>query len=186
MRHPEILQKSKTALLVVDIQEKLIPAISIYPKLEPSILRMIKVAAELGLTTLLTEQYPKGLGSTLTSIKDALSAYEPIEKNTFSCCGVDVIQQKLEEARAEAVVLVGVEAHVCVQQTALDLLAAGFRVHVPADAVASQRKFDWQIAIERMRQAEAIISTTQSIIFELLVEAGTPEFKAVLPLLKEN
>jgi nicotinamidase-related amidase len=186
MRHPDILQKAKTALLVIDIQERLIPAISIFPKLEPGILRMIKIAAELGLTTLLTEQYPKGLGATLGSIKDALPAYEPIEKNTFSCCGTDVIQQKLKEAGAEAVVLVGVEAHVCVQQTALDLIAAGFGVHVPADAVASQEKFDWQIAIERMRQAGAVITTGQSIIFELLVEAGTPEFKSILPLLKEN
>jgi nicotinamidase-related amidase len=184
MRHPEILCRDRTALLVVDIQEKLVPSLPRYPECEPSIRRLIQIAQKLNLPVLLTEQYPKGLGVTIPSIRDVLAEYRPILKNTFSCCGVPDVLDRLREARAEAVILAGMEAHVCVQQTALDLIAAGIRVHVPADAVVSRQDLDWEMALDRMRQAGAIVTTSQSVLFELLVEAGTPEFKAVLPFLK--
>ncbi|MBI2195002.1 MAG: hydrolase [Planctomycetes bacterium] len=184
MRHPEILLRERSALLVVDIQEKLVPTLPRYPEIEPNVQRLIRVAGILRVPIVVTEQYPKGLGTTLASIREALPAYQPVVKNTFSCCGSPEVVPALRQSRAEAVVLVGMEAHVCVQQTALDLMANGFRVHVPADAVVSRRKLDWEVALRRMERAGAILTTSQSVIFELLVEAGTPEFKAVLPLMK--
>ena len=186
MRHPEILEKGRTALLVVDVQEKLVPSLPRYPAVEPNIRTLIQAAGILNIPILLTEQYPKGLGRTIPAITEVLPEYRPIEKTTFSCCGVEEVPNSLRELGAEAIVVAGVEAHVCVQQTALDLLAAGFRVHLPADAICSRQKQDWQFAIERMGKAGAIVTTTQSIVFELLVEAGTPEFKKVLPLLRER
>lgn len=185
MRHHEIPRPEKTALMVIDIQEKLVPSLRRYPELEPNIRRLVQVADVLKMQVLLTEQYPKGLGTTIPTIREVLPSYDPIVKNTFSCCGVDDIPRRLIENDQEAVILVGMEAHVCVQQTALDLLEHGYRVHVPADAVVSKHKLDWQMALERMRQAGAIVTTSRAIIFELLKEAGTPTFKAVLPLLKE-
>jgi len=186
MRHPTILKKAGTALLVVDIQQKLVPSLPKYPEVEPRIRVLVQAVGLLKLPILLTEQYPKGLGVTIPSIKDVLPAYEPIEKTTFSCCGQPEVLEALKVTGAEAVVVTGVEAHVCVQQTTLDLLAEGYRVHIPADAICSRRKMDWRFALERMRDAGAVVSTSQSIIFELLEEAGTPDFKAVLPLLRED
>jgi len=186
MRHATILKKRDTALLVVDIQEKLVPSLPKYPEVEPRIRVLIQAAGILKLPVLLTEQYPKGLGVTIPSIQEALPAYAPIEKTTFSCCGQPQVLDALKATGAGAVIVTGVEAHVCVQQTTLDLLAAGYRVHLPADAVCSRRKMDWRFALERMRDAGAVLSTSQSIIFELLEEAGTPDFKAVLPLLREE
>ena len=185
MRHREILIPDRTALMVVDIQEKLVPSLPQYPELQPNIVRLIQVADALKMKVILTEQYPKGLGVTIPSIQDILPEYAPVVKNTFSCCGVDDVPRALSENKKEAVILVGMEAHVCIQQTALDLIEHGYRVHVPADAVVSRFKLDWQMAIDRMRQAGAIVPTSRSIIFELLKESGTPTFKAVLPFLKE-
>jgi nicotinamidase-related amidase len=186
MRHPQILQKGSTALLVVDIQEKLVPSLPKYPEVEPQIRRLIQALRALKLPILLTEQYPKGLGQTLASIKEVLPECRPIEKVTFSCCGQPEVLAALSATGAQAVVVAGVEAHVCVQQTTLDLIAAGYRVHIPADAICSRRKMDWQMAVERMRDAGAVITTSQSVIFELLERAGTPEFREVLPLLREE
>lgn len=186
MRHPDILEKKNTALVVVDIQEKLARSLPKYPDCEPKIRMLIQAAGILGLPVLVTEQYPKGLGTTLESIREVLNECETIEKTTFSCCSVQGFAERLRDAAVTAVILVGMEAHVCVQQTALDLLFQGFKVHVPADAVVSRHKIDWRFALERMRHAGAIITTSQAMIFELLVEAGTPDFKQILPLLKGN
>jgi len=169
--------------LVVDVQEKLLPAIHEGEQILENARRMIAAAEVLGVPTLVTEQYPAGLGPTCAGLREALGEAPVIEKTRFSAC-VPAVVDKLAELGRPAVVVVGVEAHVCVQQTVLDLLRAGYGPWVCADAVGSRRPLDRDTAIERMRQAGAVVTTTESVIFELLGEAGTELFKRILKIVK--
>ncbi len=160
-------------------------------------IKLIKGFKVLNVPIFYTEQYPKGLGQTESKIKEALGAsfdsisqtesrrdIEPINKMSFSCSGAGNLFNELKNQRIEQVVLCGVEAHVCVIQTCLDLLANGFQVHVAADCVSSRRKFDYEIAIERMRSNGAEITLTESVLFEMLNVCGTEEFKAISKIVK--
>ena len=177
------LTTQDTVLLVVDLQERLLPAISGAESIEQAACRLIKAAAVLGLPTLVTEQYPAGLGQTVPAVREALGQVSAFEKTLFSAC-VEAVQQRLAQLKPRAVLVVGVETHVCVQQTVLDLLRAGYLPYVCADAVGSRRPMDCEIALQRMRQAGAIVTSTESVIFELLGRAGTDAFKQVLKIIK--
>ena len=183
-RHPSLLRREHTALLLVDVQERLHAVMANREPLVENLRRLVRGFQILGMPILVTEQYPQGLGPTIAELRDLLGEGRPIEKLAFSCCQVAELCDQLETLKIMQVVLAGIETHVCILQTALDLLQLGFQVHVPADAVSSRRQLDWQIALERMRQAGVVVTGTESVLFELLVRAGTPEFKEISALVK--
>ncbi len=184
MSHETILCREETVLVVIDIQEKLLPTIAEQARVLRNSCLLVKGAKRLGVPILLAEQYPKGLGSTVKDIADLVATAPRVEKMTFSCGRSDVFLEALENVDREQVVLCGIEAHVCVLQTALDLSDEGWQVHVPYDAIGSRNDANRLIAIERMRDAGIIITAAESVLFELLGEAGTSEFKEVAQMLR--
>ncbi len=183
-RHPQILDKDHTALLVIDIQKKINAVMQTGDLVVASAVKLIRASQILDLPILLTEQYPKGLGPTEDAILRTLGGTQPIQKMTFSCCGSSDLLGQLRDSGAKQIVLTGIECHVCVQQTALDLLAHDFQVHIPVDAVSSRKVLDCEVAIERMARAGVIITTVEGVLFELLRQAGTASFKEVTRLIK--
>jgi len=183
-RHPQILNRNRTALLIVDVQQK-INAVMMHPDtVVESIVTLIKACQMLNVPIFITEQYPKGLGPTEPKILEALEGKTPIQKMTFSCCGAEELNSKLQEKNIQQLIVTGIESHVCVQQTALDLLANNLQVHVPKDAVSSRKDLDYQTALERVSKAGVVLTTVEAALFELLEEAGTLDFKEVSKLIK--
>jgi nicotinamidase-related amidase len=183
-RHARILNRERAALLVVDVQERLWPVMRERQRLVDRIVIMIKACDLLKIPVFITEQYPKGLGVTISPIKETLRGKEPLVKMTFSCCGLTQLPKALEEKGIERVVVVGIESHVCVLQTALDLLARGFQVHIPRDAISSRYEEDERTALQRMAREGVVITTVEMVLFELLRTAEAPEFKQVSQLIK--
>ena len=183
---PSILSREQSLLLVVDVQEKLFPAMD--SELRDSVAKNLKVlgtaARRLSLPLLLSEQYPKGLGHTLPELQEALGHLSPVEKVSFSCCDVPSFAEQLKAARRSQVVLAGIEAHVCVLMTGLGLLSLGYQVHVVADATCSRSRQNWQLGLDQLRQAGAVITSTESVVFQLLRRADTDEFRAIQALIK--
>ncbi len=184
IRHPSILRRDQTMLLVVDVQEKLHAVMAHRERVTANLRRLIQGFQILELPILVTEQYPKGLGPTVPELKELFEDWSPYEKITFSCCLVPKLCETIQESGATQIVLTGIETHVCILQTGLDLIQRGYQVHVPADAVSSRRELDWQMALERLRKAGAVITVTETALFELLVRAGTAEFKQISALVK--
>ena len=183
-RHARILNREKTALLVVDVQERLWPVMRERHRLVDRIVIMISACDLLKIPIFVTEQYPKGLGVTISPIKEALGGKEPLVKMTFSCCGLTQLPKALAENGMRRIVVVGIESHVCVLQTALDLLARGFQVHIPRDAVSSRHEEDERTALQRMAREGVVITTVEMALFELLRTAEAPEFKQISRLIK--
>lgn len=183
-RHPIILKKETSALLIIDLQEKILPVIRNVDNVIENTIKLIKGFKTLNLPIYFTEQYPKGLGPTSSKILSELKGYNAIQKMNFSCFGAEDLFTELRSKKLHQIIISGVESHVCVQQTVLDLLANDFQVNVAADAVSSRREFDFQIALDRMRTLGAEITTTESILFELLEVCGTPEFKEISRIVK--
>ena len=179
------LDRATAQLVVVDVQEKLCRAMDaqVLDKLTNNISILIDAAAELGLPAIATEQYVKGLGETLPVLKEKMAA-PSLEKMTFSCCGGDGFMEKLAANDRRQVILVGMETHVCVLQTALELLSAGYVVHLVCDAVMSRRKDNWKFALKTMAAAGAVLTSTESVVFQLLRVAGTDEFKKLSKLVR--
>jgi nicotinamidase-related amidase len=175
---------AQAGLVVVDIQERLLPAMHERERVLQNALRLVKGAAILHLPVLVTEQYPKGIGRTISELAGAVPEFAPLEKTAFSCCGAQSFLPSLASRKVRDVILCGIEAHVCVCQTALDLLDQDFDVFVVADAISSRTQENCRTAIERMRDAGAVIVSTEMILFELLEEAGTDQFKQILELIK--
>ena len=178
------LQRHKVALAVVDVQERLLPSIWEQERLVQNTVRLIQGLTILKRPIFVTEQYPKGLGRTVPQISQALGGISPMEKVVFSACGAAGFAQALKKAKIADVVLCGIEAHVCVLQTCLDLIESGFAVFVVADAVSSRTEQNYLIALERMQNAGAVIASTEMVLFELLGKAGTAEFRQILPVVK--
>jgi isochorismate hydrolase len=180
------IQREKAVLVVVDVQDALMKQMN--PGVAEKIIRNIRIllafAKKMAIPILITEQYPKGLGPTVSEIKKELESVLPIEKVSFSCCGVETFNAALNQTGRKQVILVGIETHVCILQTADDLLQVGFEVHAVADAICSQRKLDWEVGLRWMERKGAMISTTEIIAFQLLKEAGTEEFRALSKWLK--
>jgi nicotinamidase-related amidase len=178
------LEANHAVAICVDIQERLFPFINDNEALAQRCRILIKGLQAIGVPIIVTQQYTKGLGPTIAPIAEALGAFDPIEKISFSCCGNDAVEAVVLGSARHNVILFGIETHVCVLQTALDLISQGQRAYVVEDCVSSRSPNDKRIAIERMRQSGAIITTSESILFELLRVAGTEEFKAVSALVK--
>lgn len=177
------LSPDNAVLLVVDVQDKLLPAIHEADAVVEYARRMIEAAKVLGLPILAAEQYPAGLGRTCAALREALGEVRPVEKTSFSGC-VSGVTERLEDLGRPNVIVVGIEAHVCVQQTTLGLLRLGYTPFVCADGVGSRRPIDRDTALARMRQAGAVVTTTESATFELLGEACTETFKKILKIVK--
>jgi nicotinamidase-related amidase len=171
------------ALLVVDAQEKLLRLIDDAPLAVANTVRLVKAARAMGIPYWATEQYPQGLGPTTTAIAELIPHRAP--KTMFHCCAVPEIVEQLHGRRVRHVTLAGIEAHVCVAQTALELLGMGFRVQVPADAVASRSRLDRDFALRRLEHAGAVVSTTEAVLFEWVECSDSPHFKVISALVKD-
>jgi nicotinamidase-related amidase len=178
------LTGSKGALWIVDVQEKLVPLISDRALMIANAVRLVRAAHALGIPTCATEQYPKGLGPTVPELAE-LIPHRP-EKTVFHCCAVPELIEHLHGRHVQHVTLAGIEAHVCVAQTALELMRLGFRVQIPADAVASRSKMDWEFALRRLEHAGAVVSTTESVLFEWVERSDHPRFKIISELIKQG
>ncbi len=176
-----LLKRDRAALVVVDVQEGFRPAVERFDDVVAQTVKLVRGARELGVPVIVTEQYPKGLGATVPEIADhLLGVGDPIEKTVFSAAraeGFDLL------GRGQAMV-VGIEAHVCVSQTAHDLMADGIDVHIVADAVSSRAPEDRDRALARLERSGATVTTTEAALFELLERAGSPEFKFIQGLVK--
>jgi nicotinamidase-related amidase len=183
-RHPTILARGRTALLLVDIQERLWAVMHDRQTVAERITTMIKGCHVLGIPIFVTEQYPKGLGPTIEQLRIVLGKVDPLIKMTFSCCGSTQLCRELKEKGMEQIILAGIEAHVCVLQTALDLLSGGFQVHLLTDAVSSRQERDKVTALWRLSGEGAVLSTVETALFEMLATAEAPEFKEISKLVK--
>jgi nicotinamidase-related amidase len=171
-----LLDRGRTALIVVDVQEGFRPYES-FAGVAESCAKLVQAARILDVPLIVSEQYPKGLGHTSPEV--GLEEETPIEKSVFSAARADGFDLK---GRNQAVVC-GIETHVCVSQTVLDLLEYGVEVQVPANAVGSRHAIDYERGLERLERAGAVVTTVEAALFELLERAGTPEFKAVQKLI---
>jgi len=178
------LDRENTVLLIVDIQEKLAAVMKEKGKVVKNNLHLIELAKMIGMPVMVTEQYPKGLGMTVHEIREALPFYRPVEKMTFDCCGQPTFLEELKEHNKNNVVLTGMETHICVLQTCIGLLKGGINVHLVQDAICSRTKENWITGTEFMRDAGAVVTCTETVLFQLLKVAGTEEFKAVSRMIK--
>lgn len=180
--------------LVVDVQEKLFPLIADHERIGWNLGRLLEGMNILKVPVLATEQYPQGLGSTIKALQSAIeknqgqSSSEKMisEKIAFSCCHTEEFTAQLAELKRDQVILVGIETHVCVLQTAYDLLAQGFHVQLIVDAVGSRSVLDRDTAIRRLEAQGVTLGTTESILFELTERAGTPTFKQISQLVRQT
>lgn len=183
-----VLNREDAALVVIDVQERLVPAIDkeLYERSRKNIVIAIEAAGTLGMPVLLTEQYPKGLGRTVAHILTALEgkAYETLEKISFSCARDESFLSALGKTGRRQVLLAGMETHVCVYQTSVDLVNAGYEVFALDDAVSSRYPHNHRSGIEAMRDAGVRVIPTETALFQLLKTAGTPEFKKISSLLR--
>jgi nicotinamidase-related amidase len=183
-RNEKILLRDCTALLIIDIQEKILAVMHNHKIITDNTLKAIKSFKELNIPIFYTEQYPKGLGPTAAVLLKELEGLSSIQKMSFSCFGADDLFKRLKDNNVSQVVIAGIETHVCVQQTVLDLLANEFQVNVLADATSSRKEIDYNTALDRMRIHGAEITTTESVLFELLDVCGTDEFKKISKIIK--
>jgi nicotinamidase-related amidase len=183
-RSPELMSPEDTVLVVVDVQEKLMPLIDGQARIIWNLRRLLDGAEAVGLKALATEQYPQGLGPTVAPLAGRLGDIP--SKAAFSCAGCEPFAERLQASGASKALVSGIEAHVCVQQTVLDLLAGGYRVYVPVDAVGSRYQVDYETALRRMESAGATLTTTESALFEWCQVSGTPTFKKISALVREK
>src|SRR5205807_4222596 len=181
------LDAEQCALVVVDIQEKLLPPIFQKDQLVRNTKLLIRAARILKIPALVSTQYAKGLGRTVPEIASLLPQTEAIDKQLFSCFGSDVFCTMLKRlpGNRNTLLLCGMESHICVMQTALGALREGYLVHVASDAVGSRTEWNWKIGLDRMRAAGAVISSTEMMIYELMRSSGSAAFKELLPYLRE-
>ena len=173
-------------LVVVDVQERLFNAMDAERRDEmvANVKILVSAARRLDVPVLVTEQYPKGLGRTLPELRALLGDTPPFEKTAFSCCGADGFMDRMRALGADHVILTGIEAHVCVLLTALDLLTRGLRVSIVADAVCSRRPANLEIGLGQARQASAVVTATETVVFQLLGGADSDAFRELSKLLR--
>jgi nicotinamidase-related amidase len=183
--NPNLFKIDKnTLLLIVDVQERLMRVMPDPQGLEKRIGLLVELARTYGMPVVLTEQYPQGLGPTAEGVRKALDAVHPLGKMTFSICGEDTVVRRLKSHPTEKIILSGIEAHICVLQSCLDLLEAGYQVFVPYDAVDSRKPGDKRVGLGLMEKAGAVITGCEILAFQLLGKAGTPDFKRISALIK--
>lgn len=185
--HTSLAKPQDCVLLVIDVQDKLIPTIAKADAVITNIIALVKTAQVFRIPILITEQ--EKLGSTVSQLKELLDqygAYHPIVKQYFSCCKDTSFRQALEHTHKERLLVAGMETHICIAQTALDLLANDYLLHIAADATSSHTTEDRKIALERLSSQGATITTTEALIYELTATAQTPVFKQILDLVKDR
>jgi nicotinamidase-related amidase len=180
------LDPDRCALVVIDIQEKLLPPIFQKEQLVRNAQLLIRAAGILKIPALVSTQYAKGLGATVPEVSALLTGTEQIDKTLFSCFGSDAFCSSLKRLPGQrtTLLLCGMESHICVTQTALGALREGYLVHVASDAVSSRTEWNWKVGLDRMRAAGAIISSTEMMIYELMRSSSSAAFKELLPHLK--
>ncbi len=179
-----LLTRNDAAVVVIDLQEKLMPVMHDNEKLEDKAVRFIKGIRALDIPVIITQQYTKGIGKTIPSVAEALGEFHHIEKNTFSCMANDEFTKSIERLGKKNIIVCGTEAHICVQQTVLQLLEAGYNTYLVADCVGSRSEEDRFWGITRMGNAGAVITTYESVLYELLRDSKAPGFKAVSAIVK--
>jgi nicotinamidase-related amidase len=176
--------KEQACGLIIDVQERLFPHIHKHDIIAGNTTILIRGLKILELPLILTQQYTIGLGETISLIRDSLPELAPIEKNCFSCCDEPAFKNSLKQLDKKFVIIAGIEAHVCVLQTVLDLLTDNYITVVVENCISSRKNRDKKTAVERMRQEGAVITTYESILFELTRFAGTSQFKEISRLVK--
>ena len=178
------IKKENTVGLVIDIQERLFPVMYEKVKFLENTKTLLNGLQQLGISLLISQQYTKGLGETISEIKSVITSFEPIEKRAFSCCEEPTITQKLSELKTKNIIICGIESHVCVLQTAVDLKDAGFNPVVVMDCVSSRNPDSIELAKERFHYEGILMTSMESILFELTRSSAAEEFKAISKLVK--
>ncbi|MBC7997352.1 MAG: hydrolase [Leptolyngbya sp.] len=184
MRHPHLLKREDAVLLIVDVQESFRKHINDFANLTRNISIMAEAAKILKLPVVVTEQYPQGLGNIVAEISACLGDHKLFEKSCFSCCGSEPFMSHLEGIGRKQIIITGIEAHVCVNQTVHDLIESGYQVHLVVDAISSRNPKNKDIGIDKMTRSGAILSSVETSLFEMLVESNTETFKSVQRLVK--
>jgi nicotinamidase-related amidase len=179
-----MLDSKKCCLVLIDMQEKLIQVMQRPEIVVKNCTILIRIVKSLGIPILWCQQYPKALGQTVTALSDLLEGEQPIDKRTFSCCGVPEFTSKLKTLGTDTAILCGIETHVCVFQTAMEMLRMEMRVHVIADAVSSRSDQNKQIALDRMAANNITVSSTEMLLFELLGTSEHPKFRELSSLIR--
>jgi nicotinamidase-related amidase len=183
-RSEYIANRGDSLLLIIDIQQAMLNVIDSWETVAGKVKQLIQSANALEVPILLTEQYKKGLGETIPELVQEIESPQIFQKEHFSACLEEDFIPTVQSFKRKKIIVVGMETHVCVLQTSLDLIKAGFQVHLVADAVASRVAENRDIAIDLLRQAEAVITSTESIIFQWACRANTDEFRKILPIVK--
>ncbi len=179
-----MIVRENAAYVAIDFQEKLMPVMSGTEKLEEKTIKLVKGLNALGIPGIVTQQYTKGIGETIPSIKEALGEFEHVEKNSFSCMANEEFVSRLEALGKKDIIVFGIEAHICVQQTVLQLLDAGYNVYLAVDCISSRSEEDKLWGITRMGEAGAAITTYEAILYEILRDSKADGFKAVSAIVK--
>ena len=183
VRSPELMSATDSGLLVIDVQQKLISLIDRHARIIWNIRRLIDGAKLLGLPVLASEQYPQGLGPTAPELASRLE--HVFEKTAFSCGGCDALCKQLQSHERRKWLVCGIEAHVCIQQTVIDLLGEGLRIYIAVDAVGSRYKIDYETALRRLESSGATLTTVEAALFEWCQDSKEPAFKQISQLVRE-
>ena len=181
------LDTDKAVLVVIDIQERLVPAMpqKVYARLRNTVGMLVEAAKLLGIPVITTEQYPQGIGHTVPELAGSCSD-KVVEKVSFGCCGEPDFIAAIKESGRSQVLVTGMEAHVCVYQTVLGLLEDGYHVHLVRDATCSRNKLDFQAGVANAAEAGAVVTTAETVLFQLLKESTHDQFKAISRLVKNR
>jgi len=179
-----MLTSENTCLVIIDIQEKLLPVMAEPERVVKNTAVLIQIAKALNIPILWCQQVPRALGPTVNEVAALLEGVEPIEKSSFSCCGEEKFLAKLEQLKPQTAILCGIESHVCVFQTAMNLMREGLYVHVVTDAVSSRTSENKQIGLNRMAKEGAVMTSTEMLLFELLKNAKHEKFRELTKLIK--
>lgn len=174
-----VVDRNNAALLIIDIQERLAGVMEQKDRVVRNVLHLVELAKMQNIPIVLTEQYPKGLGRTLPEITSALPAHALVEKVSFNCCGEQSFNEQVRRHGRKKIIVTGMETHICVLQTSIGLLSGGYHVHLAGDAVCSRTEENRRSGLEYVRDAGGVVTNTETVLFQLLGEAGTPEFKTI-------
>lgn len=179
-----LIDRTRAVVVLIDAQERLADVMPRRDAVVNTMALLARASLVLGVPIVVTRQYPRGLGDTVPELVEAVGVHQPVDKVAFDCTREPAFSRALEAVGCTQVVIAGMEAHICVTQTALSLGAGGYDVHVVADAVCSRRDADRDVALDRLRAAGVTVTTSESVIYEALGEAGTAEFRAILEIVK--
>ena len=179
-----LINREDTIFIAIDYQEKLMPVMSGKEDMENKVCRLAEGMKALGIPHIVTQQYTRGIGETIPSVAEALGEFEPIDKTSFSCMNNEEFVRQLKDSGKKTAVVCGIEAHICLQQTVLQLLDEGYTVYVPTDCVSSRSATDKLWSLNRMGEAGAVMTTYEAVLYELLRDAKAPEFKAISKIVK--